>query len=122
MSVSNVSPIRHVCLSPKGHGGFRWISDGACLVSDGSPMEHDEVSVGFLIRHVGVQSGMLVSDQACRSPIRHVGLRSGMSVSDKACQSPISHVGLRSGMSVSDQACRSPIRHVGLRSGMSVSD
>ena len=33
-------------------------------VSDGSPL-----------RHVGLQSGKLVSNQASRSPIRHVGLR-----------------------------------------------
>ena len=29
------------------------------------------------------------SDQECWSPIRHVGLRSGMLVSDQACQSPM---------------------------------
>ena len=57
--------------------------------------------------YVGIPSGMLVSDQACWSPIRHVGLQPGMLVSNQVCRSPM---GLRQAMSISDG---SPIRHVG---------
>ena len=52
-------------------------------------------------RHVCLWSGLLVSDQTCRSSNRHVGLRSGMSVSDQACESPIRHVGLWLNRSIS---------------------
>ena len=43
------------------------------------------------------------------SPTRHVGIRSGLLVSDQTYQSPMGHV------SVSDEACRFPMRHVCLR-------
>ena len=56
----------------------------------------------YPIRHVGIWSGMLVSDQACRFP---------MGRSDQASQSHISDVGLQSDMSVSNG---SPMRNVGL--------
>ena len=58
------------------------------------------------IRHVGLRSGVLVSDETYWSPI---GLRSGMLVFDG---SPIRHVGLQWGMSVSNG---SSMKHVGLR-------
>ena len=45
------------------------------------------ISYGSLIKHVGLRSGTLVSNQACQSLIRHIGCRSGKSVSDQTCQS-----------------------------------
>ena len=60
MSVSNVSPIRHIFWSLIRHVGVR-------------PSLSD--IDGLSIRHVDLRCGMSVSVQACRSPIRHVGLR-----------------------------------------------
>ena len=79
-SVSNVSPIRHVCRSLIRHVGLLWVSDE-------SPM--------------GFRSGMPVSDGACQSQMGHVSLRW---VSDEACRglwwsisvfdgSPTRHIG-----------------------------
>ena len=65
-----------------------------------------------LMRHFCRRWGMLVSDEACRSPMRHVGLQwgisvsGGMLVSDMACPSLMGHVDLRG---VTDQASRSPM-------------
>ena len=54
-------------------------------------------------------------DQAYWSPIRHIGLRSGILVSNQAYWSPIRQIGLRLGILVSDQAYWSQIRHIVLR-------
>ena len=115
-----------------------------CLIGDPSkndmPHRRPTCLIGDLPR-VGLQWGMLVYDEVCRSPM---GLQSGMWLSDQACHSPIGlrgetcqslirlvglrwvfnrtcwyPMGLRSGMLVSDEACRFPI---GLQWGMSVSD
>ena len=48
-----------------------------------------------LDRHVGIQSGMLVLYEACRSTMSHVRLWWGMSVSDEEWRFPIRHVGLQ---------------------------
>ena len=61
---------------------------------------------------VGLRSGMFflwVSEQPWWSQI---GLLADMLVSDQACRSPIRHVSLQW---ISDEACRSPMRHVGYR-------
>ena len=70
---------------------------------------------------MSLRLGVLVSDQACRSPMRIVGLQWGMSVSNEACLSNEacrSPMGLWWGMSVFDHACRSPM---GIQSDMSFS-
>ena len=82
---------------------FLWVSDEACW----SPMG---------LRWDMLAFDGLVSDQAYWAPMTHLGLWSGMSVSDQACQSLM---GFRSDILVSDEACHSPM---GLWSGMSVSD
>ena len=67
------------------------------------------ISFGSPIRHVGLRSGMSVSDKVYQSLMRHVSLWWGMSVSDEACWSPM---GFRWGMLVSNGF---PMRHVGLQ-------
>ena len=52
--------------------------------------------------YVVLWSGMLVFNKAYRFPTKHVGLRSGMSVSDQECRSLIRHASLQW---VSDEAC-----------------
>ena len=56
-------------------------------------------------------------DIACRSPIRHVGIRSGMLVSDQACRSPKDLRSDMVGYLVSSLAYWSLIRSVGLQYG-----
>ena len=64
--IGDPSKIKHV----------QWVSFEVSL--NGSPMRHD-----------GLQFGMSVVEEACRSRIWHVGLQSGM------LQSPIRHDGLQ---------------------------
>ena len=95
---------------------------GKICFSYGSPMQHVGLRSGIWVSDKGYRSpmglwlGMSVFDDACRSPMRHVGLRWGMSVSDETCRSLLRQVGLRW---VFNQACRSPMS---LRSPMSISD
>ena len=63
------------------------LDSAGMLVFDGSPQ-----ACWSLMGHVGLE---WFSDLACRSPMEHVGLQSGMSVSNGACRSPIRLVGLR---------------------------
>ena len=50
-----------------GHFGFRWVSDPAYQ----SPMKHVQFSDGSPTRHIGLRSGISVSDE---NPIENVGL------------------------------------------------
>ena len=83
MSVFDGSPVRHA--SDLACQGLQWFSDQTCR----SPMKHVKVFDGSLIRHVGLRCSMSRS---------LMGLQSGMLVSDEACR------GLQW---VSDQECRS---------------
>ena len=70
MSVSNVSPIKHLSWSLIGHVGLR----PSMSVSDGSPMKNVEVYDGSPIRHVGLRwvCNQAIIDLRCdsnRSPI-----------------------------------------------------
>ena len=78
--------------SPTGHAIFRWVTNWSMLRSP--------------FRHVSLRWGMSVTNGVCRSL---VGLRSGMLVFDEACR------GLRSGISLRWCMSRSPIRHLRLR-------
>ena len=70
MLVSNVSPIRHVCWSPMGHVGFRWVTNEACRglwwasnqacwsplvilsgmsVSNGTPIRHNLITLLVIV-------------------------------------------------------------------------
>ena len=62
-----------------------------------SPIRHVGLRGSMSRFSMGLQSGMSVSDVACR------GLRS--------CRSPMKHV------EVSDQVCRSPMKHVDVSDG-----
>ena len=78
MSVSDGSPMGHVgfrLVINEACQGQRWVTGQACW----SPMKHVKVSKGSPIRHIGLQ---WVSHQPCWSPI---GLQLGMLVSDEAC-------------------------------------
>ena len=95
-----------------------------CLIRDQHASSETHWRPTCLIRDpwspMGLQSGMLVSDEACRSSI---GLWWDLLVSDGSQMRhvglPMRHIGLRWGMSIS---YRSLFRHVGLQSGMSISD
>ena len=109
---------QHASLETDRHVVLRWVSYWACRfqmdlrwgmsVSVDSQMKHVEVSDRSPIKHVSLQWETSVTNGACQSLM---GLQSGMSVSNVACR------GL---WWVLDQACWSPKKHVKVFDGSTI--